>query len=267
MKAIIVAAWHWTRTLPITKTIPKELLPVGDKPVVHHIVNDLVAAGIRDIIFIVSDQKKALIDYFSSHPILESALEEKGKNDLLAAVREPVTLANYTYVYQNEPLWTAHAVWLAQEYIDDDFLVVFGDAIYPPEMFTDMIDHYNEYKKPLMVAHEVDPSLVYKYGVFELHDGGNSIKRVVEKPSIEDAPSNLVSNWVYLLPPEIFSYTNDLMKSVTWGERHLPVAIQHMIDNQRDVHVLPTRPFWDIGSIDWWLAANAHYHHHRTFFK
>jgi UTP--glucose-1-phosphate uridylyltransferase len=80
------------------------LLPVGDKPVVHHIVNDLVAAGITDIVFVVSDQKKALIDYFSSHPALESALESKGKNDLLEAICHPVDLADYSYVYQNEQL-------------------------------------------------------------------------------------------------------------------------------------------------------------------
>lgn len=267
MKAVIVAAWHWTRTLPITKTIPKELLPVGKKPVVHHIVDDLVWAWITDIIFIVSDQKQSLIDYFSSHPVLESALKEKGKHDLLFAVREPINLADYHYVYQDEQLWTAHAVWVAQEYLDDDFLVVFGDAIYPPEMFGNIINHYNEHKTPLMVAHEVDPSLVYKYGVFELYDGNNKIKRIVEKPSIEEAPSNLVSNWVYLLPPEIFWYINNLMVSVTWGERHLPVAIQHMINDQRDVHVLPTRPFWDVGNIDWWLEANAYYHQYRKFFE
>ena len=164
MKAVIVVAGFGTRMLPITKTIPKEMLPVGDKPVIQYTVEDLVRNDIKDIIMITSNQKKALEDYFDKNYELEAILEKKGKHDLLALINAPKEMAHYTFVRQTEILGTAHAVAQVEPRIGDEyFIVIFGDAIYPPQMITDLLKKFTEVQKPIICVHEVPHEEVHRY--------------------------------------------------------------------------------------------------------
>lgn len=255
MKAVILAAGFWTRMLPITKTIPKELLPVGNKPVIQYCIEWLVDAGIKDIILITSQSKKALEDYFDKQYELEQLLEKKGKLDLLELINKPKTLANYTFIKQAEQLGTGHAVLQVEPRINDDFIVVFGDAIYPPEMFRDMVTHYQQNKAPLMVVQEVPREEVHKYGVVKIEN--NAITDVVEKPSIEQAPSNLIRNGVSILPANIFDILHTTPMDTASGELFLPWAIKTLMW-QRSVYPLVSRPMWDIWNPESWLAANVY---------
>lgn len=254
MKAVIVVAGFWTRMLPITKTIPKEMLPVWDKPVIQYVVEWCVNAGIQDIIMITSQQKKALEDYFDKNYELEDILQKKGKLDLLALINTPKDMAHYTFVKQTQMLWTAHAVLQIQPWIDDDyFMVIFGDAIYPNYMYTDLIKKFNEHPQSIICVHEVPKEETYRYGVLKLD--GEKVIEIVEQPKVEDAPSNLVCNGVYILPKTIFPLLKNLPIHAARGEYLLPDAL-NILMKQTDVLVHITDPFRDIGSIDLWMKAN-----------
>lgn len=265
MKAVIVAAGMGTRMLPITKTIPKEMLPVGDKPVIQYIVEDLVAAGIDDIIIISSSQKPSLQQYFSDHPVLEEILLRHQKHDLLELINKPKNMARYTFVMQEQQLGTAHALLQAKDYLsqEEPFMVVFGDMIFPPDMYQGMIDLYKRFGYPVMAANHVPLDKVSLYGVLAID--GQKIIDIVEKPSVQDAPSTLISNGVYLLPYDIFSYIDVLSPDPRNGELYLPLAIKDMLSD-RDVLAHIVRPFWDIGNHQLWLDANVHFARHGKMF-
>ncbi len=254
MKAVILAAWLWTRTLPITKTIPKELLPVGDKPIIQYTIEWLVAAWIDDIVIISSQQKKALEDYFDKNYELEDVLQKQGKLDLLALINTPKHMARYTFVKQFEPLGTWHAVQQVRHLISDEyFMVILADTIYPPETFVDMKKAFDAKKSPLLAIHEVPRQEVYKYGIVWLD--GTLVTDFVEKPKVEDAPSNSIWNGVAILPKRIFELLENIGPSATTWELYLTDAVK-MLLQETSVHSLAMRPFLDTGSIQWWLEAN-----------
>lgn len=254
MKAVIVAAWFWTRMLPITKTIPKEMLPVGDKPIIQYTVEWLVDAGITDIIMITSQQKKTLEDYFDKNYELEDILQKKGKLEQLKLINAPKEIAKYTFVKQLEMLGTGHAVMQVEHLISDEyFMVIFADTIYPPETFSEMIKKFKETKSPIIAVHEVPKDEVYKYGVVQLE--GEKVVDFVEKPKVEDAPSNLIRNGAALLPKKIFSYLHTIQHDSRSWELNLPDAIKVMLKDM-DVIALQLRPYLDTGSFQWRLEAN-----------
>lgn len=193
---------------------------------------------------ITSQQKKALEDYFDKNYELEDILQKKNKTDLLALINAPKEMARYTFVKQTQMLGTAHAVSQIEPWIDEDyFLVIFGDAIYPDYMYTDLLKKFADVRQPIIVAHEVPKEDTYRYGVLKLD--GEKIVEIVEQPKVEDAPSNLVCNGVYLLPKSIFPLLKDLPIDVARGEYLLPHAL-NILMKQSDVQVLKTDPFWDI---------------------
>lgn len=204
---------------------------------------------------IISQHKKALEDYFDKNYELESLLASKGKDELLSLINAPKEMAHYTFIRQMQALGTAHAVGLVEYVIPEDyFIVIFGDAIYPPEMFTDLLQKFAEVHKPIICAHQVAREDVSKYGVIQKE--GDRMLNIVEQPARENAPSNLVCNGVYLLPKSIFALIKQTPINVARGEYLLPDAL-NMLMQQDEVYVLETRPFWDIGSIDLWMKANA----------
>jgi UTP-glucose-1-phosphate uridylyltransferase len=138
--------------------------------------------------------------------------------------------------------------------IDDYFMVIFGDAIYPPTLFTEMMANFAKNKKPLICVHEVPREEVYRYGVVKLD--GEKMLEIVEQPKVEDAPSNLVCNGVYLLPKSVFPILRDLPIDEKRGEYLLPHALNVLMKDM-DVLAFKTEPFWDIGSVDLWMKANA----------
>lgn len=252
--------------LPITKTIPKELLPVGNKPVIHYIVEDLVQAGIDDIIMITSSQKPALENYFKDAPVLESFLASKGKQDLLDLINKPKNMAHYTFVHQEEQLGTAHALLQAKHLLDneDSFLVIFGDMIFPPHMYEGIIAKHTQTNASVMAANHVALEEVYKYGVMALD--GDKITKIIEKPAVKDAPSTLIWNGVALLSKEIFPYVDRVIAARQEGrEAFLPEAVGLML-NDYPVYVHEVAPFWDIGSPELLLQANAYLYEHGKLF-
>lgn len=266
MKAVVVVAGLWTRMLPITKTIPKEMLPVWDKPVIHYIVEDLASAGVEDIIMITSKNKSAMEDYFRDSPELEALLSSKWKTELLELINKPKTLARYTFVKQDEQLGTAHAVNQARSILEseDHFLVIFGDMVFPPRMYDAMLAKHKETWAAILTANHVAREDVYKYGVMALD--GDRIIQIVEKPRVEDAPSTLIWNGVALLPKEIFPYIDIILwQRQEWHEAFLPEAIWLMLKD-RDVRVLEVAPFRDIGSPELLLKANAYLYEHGKLF-
>jgi len=266
MKAVIIVAWLGTRMLPLTKTLPKELLPVGNKPVIQYIVEDLVSAGIDDIIMVTSSHKIALEQYFQDSPYLEDLLARHGKQELLDIINKPKIMARYTFVRQEEQLGTAHALLQAKHVLDDGepFMVVFGDMVFPPNMYEAMIAKYQQTGSFVMAANHVPREEVYKYGVMALD--GDRITQIVEKPSIQDAPSTLIWNGVVLLDTSIFPAIDIIVSQRQEGhEAYLPEAIAMLLDKQ-SVYVHEVPPFRDIGNPEALLKANAYLYEHGKLF-
>ena len=254
MKAILVAAWFWTRTLPASKTVPKEMFPVGDKPVIQHIIEAMVAWGIQDIIMITSQQKKVLEDYFDTNYQLEDILKKKWKNEMLDLINTPKHMANFSFVRQQDILGTGHAVLQWAHLISEDyFMTVLADTIYPPETFIEVLKMHEKTWGPVIAVHEVPREEVYKYGIVRLE--GERVVEFVEKPTVEAAPSNMISNGVMILPRESFDIWRNAQIDALW-EVYIPMAVTALIEKYHFT-VCKLRPFIDTGSIQGLMEANA----------
>ena len=255
MKAVIIAAWFGTRMLPVTKTVAKEMLPVGTKPVIQYTMDALSQAGIQEMLFVTSHYKKALEDYVDAHYELEDLFVKKQKPEFLEMINHPKTMAHYAFVRQHQTLGTAHAVKQVAPWISDDyFFVIFPDAIYHPDLFSLMVQQHKETWSAIIAAHEVPREDVNKYGVIAMD--GDRMTHIVEWPKVEEAPSNLICNGVYLLPKRIFQLIDQVKIDEKRGEYLLPDAI-NLLAQETSVLIHKTAPFWDIGNEKWFLAANA----------
>lgn len=240
-KAIMPVAGFGTRFLPATKAQPKEMLPVVDKPVIQYLVEDAVAAGIEEIIFVTGRGKRAIEDHFDCSFELEHTLVEKNKIDLLAKIKEIDSLAKFSYVRQAIPLGDGHAINCASHLVfDEPVLIMFGDTLYdaPVSPVKQIIDLYNRYQDPIIGLSEVDKNEVNKFGVIDGLDLGNGdyeIKKFIEKPDIDNAPSNLAAVGLYIITPEIFATLKD-MKGGKSGEIRLADAFDVMLENNRPLY-------------------------------
>jgi len=209
-KAVIPVAGLGTRFLPATKAQPKEMLPIVDKPVIQYIVEEAVAAGISQIIFVTGRHKRAIEDHFDRNLELERALEEKGKEELLKLVREISDLADIIYVRQKEPLGLGHAILTAEPAVGNEpFAVLLGDDIMvsDPPAIKQLISAFNKYRCSILGIQEVPKEDVSKYGIVagrEIEKGVFKVDTLVEKPDVEEAPSNLAITGRYILTPGIF---------------------------------------------------------------
>ncbi len=209
-KAVLPVAGLGTRVLPASKVVPKEMLPIVDKPTLQYIVEEAVAAGVEEIIFVTSRSKRSIEDHFDSFPELETALERKGKRKELEELRALQTMATYTSVRQPEPLGLGHAVLCAKELVGDEpFIVMLGDIIIPPETpcLPRLIEVYEQYGGSVLSLVPLPPEVIPTYGIAEVEQlGGDTVKitHVVEKPPLEEAPSNLGAYGRYVLTPDIF---------------------------------------------------------------
>jgi UTP--glucose-1-phosphate uridylyltransferase len=220
-KAILPVAGFGTRFLPATKAQPKEMLPVVDKPVIQYLVEEAVAAGIEEIIFVTGRGKRAIEDHFDVSYELEDTLVEKNKHDLLEKVQKISGLARFSYVRQPVPLGDGHALLQAAHLVDDDepVLVMFGDCIYDSEVpaAAQLIDAYHKYQGTIIGMAEVPKEEVSNFGVLAgnpLDDQHWQITQMVEKPNIEDAPSNIVAPGKYIITREVF----DVLKGMNQGK-------------------------------------------------
>ncbi|HDF6924089.1 TPA: UTP--glucose-1-phosphate uridylyltransferase GalU [Staphylococcus aureus] len=237
-KAIIPAAGLGTRFLPATKAMPKEMLPILDKPTIQYIVEEAARAGIEDIIIVTGRHKRAIEDHFDSQKELEMVLKEKGKSELLEKVQYSTELANIFYVRQKEQKGLGHAISSARQFIGNEpFAVLLGDDIVESEVpaVKQLIDVYEETGHSVIGAQEVPEADTHRYGIIDpLTKNGRQyeVKKFVEKPAQGTAPSNLAIMGRYVLTPEIFDYLKT-QKEGAGNEIQLTDAIERMNnDNQ-----------------------------------
>jgi len=207
-KAVLPVAGVGTRFMPVAKVVPKELLPIVDKPVIQYLVEEAVNSGIEEIIFVIAKGKELIRDHFSPKPELEEFLKSKGKDDILKKVESIHKMANFKYVYQDYPYGDGHAVLQAENEIGNEpFLVLFGDDIVKGDVpaAKQLIDNFNG--ESMIAVEKVPMSEISSYGVVdpgEKKDRLCEVKSLVEKPSAKEAPSDLGIIGKYICPPEIF---------------------------------------------------------------
>ncbi|MFD0826431.1 UTP--glucose-1-phosphate uridylyltransferase GalU [Neobacillus sp. M.A.Huq-85] len=237
-KAIIPAAGLGTRFLPATKAMPKEMLPIVDKPTIQYIVEEAIASGIEDIIIVTGKGKRAIEDHFDFAPELEQNLLEKGKTDLLDKVRYSTNLADIHYIRQKEPKGLGHAVWCARNFIGDEpFAVLLGDDIVQSDTpcLRQLISIYEETRSSVIGVQTVPDDEAHRYGIVDpsIQEGRRyQVNNFVEKPKPGTAPSNLAIMGRYILTPEIFKLLEQ-QETGAGGEIQLTDAIQKLNQIQR----------------------------------
>ena len=209
-KAIIPAAGLGTRFLPATKSQPKEMLPIVDKPTLKYIIEEAINSGIEEILIITGRNKKSIEDHFDKSVELELELQQKGKTEMLEMVQEISNMVNIHYIRQKEPKGLGHAIHCAKSFIGDEpFAVLLGDDIVDSDTpcLKQLIDAYDEYKTSILGVQEVAKEDTNKYGILDckyIEDRVYKVKDMIEKPNIEEAPSNIAILGRYIITPAIF---------------------------------------------------------------
>ncbi len=236
-KAVLPVAGWGTRFLPATKAMPKEMFPIIDKPVIQFIVEELLGAGIENIIFVTGRHKRPIEHHFDISSDLERHLEEAGKDDILENIREVSHMINPIYVRQKQQLGLGHAVLTAEPVVGKEpFIVSLGDIILEKgrRVLSDMISIFNRFGKSVIALFEVDPTETNKYGIAdvkEVEEGIYKIESLVEKPNPEDAPSNLAIVGRYIFTPRIFEKLKDTQPGVG-GEIQLTDAMRMLLEEE-----------------------------------
>ncbi|MFC5701169.1 UTP--glucose-1-phosphate uridylyltransferase GalU [Cohnella faecalis] len=259
-KAVIPAAGFGTRFLPATKAIPKEMLPIVDKPAIQYIVEEAIDAGIEEIIIVTSRNKKAIEDHFDRNHEIEQFLYEQNKIQLLNLLKDTVH-SEIQYVRQRQALGLGHAVWCARKFIGDEpFAVLLGDVISVEgtSCLKQLIQTYEETKSSVIAVHPVDWADVSGYGVVSgkhVKNGLVNVERLVEKPK-SDPPSNLAIIGRYILEPEIFPILERLSPG-EGGELQLTDALQELIKHKELHACMFTGKTYDVGNKLGYLKATV----------
>ncbi len=209
-KAVIPAAGLGTRFLPLTKSMPKEMLPIINIPAIHYVVDEAIRGGIDDILIVTARGKRSIEDYFDDAPELENRLEQTGKQHLLKMVKDVSSLADIHYVRQKEPRGLGDAILRAKRHVNGEpFAVLLGDDIVRSgdPCILQLMNMYEKYQSSVIAVEEVPPEMVSSYGIIRRGkiDGRMiKIEEVIEKPKIESAPSNIGAIGRYVFNPEIF---------------------------------------------------------------
>ena len=241
-KAIFPVAGMGTRFLPATKSVPKEIMTLVDRPLVQYAIDEARAAGIKEFIFVTSRGKSALEDYFDHSPMLEQELRRKGKDELLETLKQTnMESGAIAYIRQHRALGLGHAVWCARRLIaNEPFAVILPDDVIAAETpcLQQMVEAYEETGGNMVAAMEVPPEQAPSYGVLDVSQDMGSIVQVrgmVEKPEQDKAPSNLAVIGRYILTPSVLTNLNK-MKAGSGGEIQLTDAIAQEIDNNNSVY-------------------------------
>lgn len=242
-KAVIPAAGLGTRFLPATKSIPKEMLPVVDTPAIQYVVEEASTAGLDDVLMITARGKSAIEDHFDRDWELEAALEAKGDDERLADVRGSAELANLHYVRQQNPAGLGHAVNCARAHVGDEpFAVLLGDDLIDPRdpLLTDMMAVQQELGGSVVALIEVEPSQISLYGAAVAEEASSAIDAevvkltgMVEKPPVDEAPSNLAIIGRYVLDPAVFDVLDETPPG-RGGEIQLTDALQTLANTPRE---------------------------------
>ena len=237
-KAIIPAAGLGTRFLPATKAQPEEMFPIVDKPTLQYIIEECVASGIEEILIITGRNKKSIEDHFDRSVELEMELEKAGKQQMLEMIREISDMVNVHFIRQKEPRGLGHAIFCAKTFVGDEtFAVLLGDDIVYNDQkpcLKQLIDCYGEYKTSVLGVQTVEPQDVNKYGVIggiHIEDRVYKVKDLVEKPSIEEVPSNVAILGRYIITPKIFEILENT-KPGKGNEIQLTDALLKLIEEE-----------------------------------
>ena len=237
-KAVIPAAGLGTRFLPVTKAQPKEMLPIVDKPTIQYIIEEAVASGIEEILIITGRNKKCIEDHFDKSVELELELEKSGKQEMLKLVREISDMVDIHYIRQKEPRGLGHAISCAKTFVGNEpFAVLLGDDLVYNEgkpCLKQLIDCYNEYNTSVLGVQTVDAKDVGKYGIIKgipIEGRVHKVRGLVEKPAVEEAPSNIAILGRYIITPQIFKILEET-KPGRGGEIQLTDALSKLIDEE-----------------------------------
>lgn len=263
-KAVIPAAGLGTRFLPATKAQPKEMLPIVDKPTIQYIIEEAASAGVEDIIIVTGRNKRSIEDHFDRSIELEMELEKSGKEDWLTMVKSISEIANIHFIRQKQPLGLGHAVLTASHFIGDEpFAVLLGDDVVVSKkpVLQQMVEVFNEYKTSIVGVQEVSPEVVHKYGIVDCKHVDESVYKVrdlVEKPSKENAPSNIAILGRYILTPSIFAYLENQTPGAG-GEIQLTDSLKRLaVDEAMYAYVFKGHRY-DVGSKIGFLQANIEF--------
>jgi UTP--glucose-1-phosphate uridylyltransferase len=264
-KAVIPAAGFGTRMLPAAKAVPKEMLPVLDRPTIQYVVEEAADAGVGDVLLVTSREKKAIEDHFDRAPELERRLAASNKTDLLDSINRLIERVNVHSVRQREQKGLGHAVLQARHLVGDQpFLCLLGDTIFggPPGTTLparQLVETYRGLKTPIIALEEVPPEKVDRYGIVggdEVSPGVWRINTLVEKPPRDRAPGRLAICARYVLTPDVFECLENTPPGKA-GEIQLTDALRLLLD-RRPIHGVVVRAArHDIGNVFDWLKTNA----------
>ena len=263
-KAVIPAAGYGTRFLPATKAMPKEMLPIVDKPTIQYIVEEILASGIEEILIISGHAKRAIEDHFDSSPELERHLYEHDKTDLLAEIRKVAEITVH-YIRQKHMRGLGDAISCAKTFMGDEpFAVILGDdVVYHPEKpaLSQLIDVYEKTGVTVLGCQEVEPEAVSSYGIVQAVPEEGGLCRVadmVEKPDSQDAPSRIAVLGRYILTPDIFPILAETLPG-KGGEIQLTDALRVLAQNGKVYACNFEGRRYDVGSKQGYLAAMVEY--------
>lgn len=263
-KAIIPAAGLGTRFLPATKAVPKEMIPIVDRPTIEYIVEEAVASGIEEILIITGRNKKAIEDHFDRAVELEMNLQRDGKKELLDLVDKSTNMANIHYIRQKNPRGLGHAISCAKAFVGDEpFAVMLGDDIVDSETpcLKQLMDAYDKHGTSILGVQEVARENVNKYGIVKgskINEREYVVEDLVEKPKVEEAPSNVAILGRYIITPEIF----DILEQTKPGkgnEIQLTDGLKTLMANQSmHAYIFEGRRF-DVGDKLGFLEATVEF--------
>ena len=264
-KAIITAAGLGTRFLPATKAQPKEMLPLVDKPAIQYSVEEAIASGIEEVIMVTGGGKRAIVDHFDRSLELEHYLRERGRNDLLsilAAVDAIADKVDITYIQQREPRGLGHAIWTARRLVGDEPCAALlpDDVILGTEpCLGQLIKAYHQTGATVLAARRVPKDQVSRYGIIatgKSQGGLHEVTDVIEKPSADDAPSNLASLGRYVLLPAVFEELGRTEPGAG-NEIQLLDAVRRTLQHSRVVALEFEGDYYDLGTVAGYLKANV----------
>jgi len=263
-KAVIPVAGFGTRFLPVTKAMPKEMLPIIDKPVIQYIVEEAVQSGIEDIVLVTGASKRAIEDHFDYNYELQNWLKKQGKEELREEVKKIADLANFIYIRQKGPYGNGTPVLNAKKVIGNEpFAVIWGDDLFinkkgKPRL-KQLIDVYNKYQDPVLTAIKIDAEGTKKYGVIDglkVEEKVYQIKKIIEKPGPQKAPSQIGTIGAYILTPDIFEALEQT--KIGQGQELWLVDAIFNLSKKRPIYAaLVEGKYYDTGSKLGWLEANV----------
>lgn len=260
-KAVIPIGGFGTRLLPITKAIPKEMLPIVDKPVIQYIVEELSLSGIEEVYFIISEDRDPLINYFSRNKRLEEKLILNNKNKSYQEIVNISSIINIHFILDKEQNGSATAINLAKEYLlnEEAFLIVLADDLIRSEVpaSLQLIKLYEQFKIPIIGVHKVPITDVNKYGIIK-PTNNDEVEDIVEKPSLDEAPSRLASLGRYIVTNDYFKYIKDLKRGVN-NEYQLTDVLKLMLRDTTFKYYEIKGQYYDIGTREGHINAIVDY--------